>query len=160
VTAAAGSVAVLGALAAGSASGREATAALALGAIGAALVAVAAALRRAWLVPWALVASAAGYLTGRHGAGVSTALAGAALLLAAELAYLALEDDRRIAVEREVTRRRTAAIGALVVAAFAVDLVLDAAASLQGPSGVLLATMGVAATVASLGVVVVLARRA
>jgi hypothetical protein len=160
VTAAVGSVAVLGALAAGSANGRDATAALVLGAAGAALVAVAVSLRRAWLVPWALVASAAGYLAGRHGVGVSTALAGAALLLAAELAYLSIEDDRRIAVEPEVSRRRTAAIGALAVAAFAVDLILGAAASLQGPSGVLLATVGVAATLASLGVVVVLARRA
>jgi hypothetical protein len=160
VTAAAGAVAVLGALAAGSASGRDSTAALALGIGGAGLLAVATSLRWTWLVPWALVASAAGYLTGRHGIGVSTALAGCALLLAAELAYLSIEDDRRIAVEPEVTVRRAAAIGALVVAAFVVDLVVDAATALQGPTGVLLATIGVAAALASLTVVLVLARRA
>jgi hypothetical protein len=111
-------------------------------------------------VPWALVASGGGYLTGRHGIGVSTALAGCALLLAAELVYVSLDDDRRIAVEREVAIRRPAAIGALVAAAFAVDLLLGAATSLEGPSGVLLAAVGVAAAVGSLAVVLLLARRA
>ncbi|HVV58187.1 MAG TPA: hypothetical protein VHC45_07470 [Gaiellaceae bacterium] len=153
-------MAVLGALAAASGGGRDATAALALGGAGAALLAVAASLRRTWLVPWALVASAAGYLTGRHGVGVSTALAACALLLAGELAYLSIDDDRRIAVESDVTVHRAAAIGGLVVAAFGVDLLLDAATSLRGPSGVLLATIGVAAAVGALSVVVALARRA
>lgn len=134
--------------------------ALGLGTTGAALLALATAARRPWLVPWALVASAAGFLTGRHGIGVSTALAGCALLLAAELGYLSIEDDRRIAVEGDVTLRRLASIGALVVAAFAVDLLLDAATSLRGPSGVLLATIGVAAAVGSVAVVLALARRA
>lgn len=151
---------MLGVLAAGSASGRDSTAALALGIGGAVLLTLAASLRWAWLVPWALVASAAGYLTGRHGIGVSTALAGGALLLAAELGYLSIEDDRRIAVESDVTIRRAAAIGALVVVAFAVDLVVDAATGLQGPTGVPLATIGVAAALGSLTVVLVLARRA
>ena len=41
-----------------------------------------------------------------------------------------------------------------------VDLLLDAATSLRGPSGVLLATIGVAAAVGSVAVVLALARRA
>ncbi len=153
-------MAVLAVLAAGSDSGAYALVALALGLGGAVLLAAAVALRWPGSVMWAIVASGAGFVVGRHGIGVSTALAGCALLLAAELAHWSIDDDRRIAVERQVTVRRAAVVGAVTAAGFAVDLVLAAATSLRAPSGVVLAAIGVAAMVASLSMLAVLARRA
>jgi hypothetical protein len=153
-------VAVLAALAASSSSGDEALLAFALGIGGAALLAAAVLLRWPSAVLWGIVASGAGFLVGRHGIDVGTALAGAALLLAAELAHWSIEDDRRIAVDRPVTVRRATVVGAVTVAGFAVDLVLDAATSLRAPSGVLLAALGVAAMVGSFSLLAALARRA
>jgi hypothetical protein len=151
---------VLAALAAAASSGADALLAFVLGSGGAVLLAAAVLVRRPGSVLWGIVASGAGFLVGRHGIGVGTALAGAALLLAAELAYWSIEDDRRITVERPVIVRRAAVVGAVAVAGLAVDLVLDAATSLQAPSGVLLAALGVAAMVASFSLLAVLARRA
>lgn len=147
-------------LAVASRSGDEASLAFALGIGGALLLAAVVILRWPSSVLWGIVASGAGFVVGRHGIDAGTALAGAALLLAAELAYWSIEDDRRISVDRAVTVRRAGVVAAVAAAGLAVDLVLDAATSLQAPSGALLAALGVAGMVGSFSMLAVLARRA
>lgn len=126
------------------------------------LLAFALVLRLARVVPWVVLAAGAAYLTGRAGNGVvdgKATVVGAALLLAAELAIWSIEHDARIAAERALTIRRVARLGGLIFAAFLVNVMLLGAAGVSAESGVLLAAIGVAASVSAIALIVRLARR-
>jgi hypothetical protein len=66
--------------------------------------------------------------------------------------------DRRIVSERALVLRRAGTIAAVVAAAGVVGFVLVAAAALSGSAGLLIALLGVAATVTATGVILRLAR--
>jgi hypothetical protein len=126
------------------------------------LLALALVLRLGRAVPWVVLAAGAAYLTGRAGNTVvdgKAALVGAALLLAAELATWSIEHDARIAAERSLTIRRAARLGGLVGAAVLVNVILLGAAGVSAESDVLLAAVGVAASVSAIALIVRLARR-
>jgi hypothetical protein len=130
---------------------------------GAGLVVLAAgvALRRAALLPWAIAAVGAGWLLGRaHGAGVDhlAPLAGAGLLVAAELAYGSLAEDPRIRVDRGVTAAWLATIAVVAAGGGALGLLALAAADVAVSTGVLLSAAGVAAAVGAVALVVRLGR--
>lgn len=154
---------LLGALAAASNAGAYAAAAEGAGAAGLLLLAAAVALRLAFLVPWAVAASAGGYLVGRTGgAGVDlwSPLVGVGLLVAAELAYWSIEHDRRIRVELRVTLARALAVAGVAAAGGVAGLLVLSATSLDVGAGLLLAAVGVAAAVAAVAVSLRLARPA
>jgi hypothetical protein len=153
-------VAVLGVLAGASPAGRLASLSSGLAAIAVGVLAVAVVLRWPVLVAWAIAVAGAAFVVGRPGVGAGDAVAGCGLLLAAELAYWSIEHDRRIRVERVVTVRRALALAALMLAAVAADLLLVSATALAAPGGVLLAALGAAAAVATLALVLRLARPA
>jgi len=138
-------------------------AALAIATGGLSLVLLGAGLVLRWpaTIPWAVLASGAGYLITREGHAVVdgwAALVGVALLLAAELAFWSIEHDRRIRTERALVVRRVWTLVMLAAAALFVDFVLLAAAAVTASAGVLLAAVGVAAAVAAVAVVLRLAR--
>jgi len=115
------------------------------------------------MVPSAVVAIGGGYVLARSGHGTAdgwAAVVGVALLATAELATWSIEHDARIHVERAVTRRRLATLAALVVGALLLDVFVVASAAVAGPSGLLLAIVGVAAAVASVALVARLVRTA
>lgn len=85
---------------------------------------------------------------------------GAGLLLAAELAYWAIEHERLVREEAAVTLRRAATLGGLVAASLLAGLVVVAVAGLQVGAGLPLAAAGTAAAVGLLLLVARLARRA
>ena len=131
---------------------------------GIALLAFAIALVPRWpnAIPWALLLAGAAYLAGRSGGSVVdgwSAVAGALLLLAAELATWSIGDDPRIAAERSLTVRRAATVAALVLVALFVDFLLLATAAISSSAGVLVAALGVAATVAAVAYVLRLLRQ-
>ena len=141
--------------------GRFAGLAAAAAVVGIALLTAALALRLHPLLPWALAATGTAYLAGRaghHAVDGRAAVVGALLLLAAELGSWSIEDDARIRAERALVVRRLVAVGALVAAALAVDVVLLAAAAVASPAGVVLAAAGVAAAVTALALVLRLVR--
>jgi hypothetical protein len=143
--------------------GRLAALADALGGAALLLLAFALVLRFARIVPWVVLAAGAAYLTGRAGDSVvdgKATLVGAALLLAAELATWSIEHDARVTAERALTIRRAARLGGLVGAAFLVNVILLGIAGVSAGSDVLLAAVGVAASVSSIALIVRLARRA
>jgi hypothetical protein len=112
-------------------------------------------------IPWAIAFAAADYVTGRaeHAAVDGWAAAvGAALLLSAELATWSIDHDRRIPTERQLVARRAAIVASLVVVSFLVAFVLVGAAAVSASSDLLLTTVGVAAAVAAVGVILRLAR--
>ena len=114
-------------------------------------------------VPWAVVAIGGGYVIARSGHATVdgwSVLVGVALLASAELATWSIEHDARIHVERAVTRRRLATLAALVVGALLLDVFVVASAAVAGPSGLLLAVVGVTAAVASVALVARLVRTA
>ena len=159
-----GAVAAVAATAALSAAqaGRYGALADALGGAALVLLAFALALRLARIVPWVVLAAGAAYLTGRAGNSVvdgKATLVGAALLLAAELAVWSIEHDARIVAERALTIRRIARLAGLVGAAFLVNVMLLGAAGVSAESDVLLAAVGVAASVSAIALIVRLARR-
>jgi hypothetical protein len=155
-----GAVAIgtIAAIALASHHGRFAGPASGLGVAAAIVLSVALILRWPIVVPWAIALSGAGYVIGRPGVSVSTAVSGAGLLLAAELAYWAIEHDGRIQVERDVTTRRVLALVLVVSAALAVDLLLLPATALAAPRGLALAGLGAVAAVVILALMVQLAR--
>jgi hypothetical protein len=129
----------------------------------AALIVEAIALVLRWprLVPWAVLAASAAYVIGREGKSVvdpRATLIGAALLLSAELATWSTEHDARIKAERSLTVRRIATVTLLVAAAMLVDVLLLGTAGLSAESGVLLAAIGVAASVSAVALVLRLLR--
>jgi hypothetical protein len=112
-------------------------------------------------VPWTVLVAATAYLTGRNGGSVVdgwAAVAGALLLLAAELASWSIDDDPRLSAERSLTVRRVVTLAALVLVALFVDFVLLATAAVSSSAGVLVAAVGVAATVAAVTLVLRLSR--
>jgi hypothetical protein len=130
---------------------------------GVALFLLALALVARWpnAVPWAVLVAAAAYLTGRSSGSVVdgwAAVAGALLLLAAELASWSIDDDPRLQAERSLTLRRAVTLAVLVLVALFVDFVLLATAAVSSSAGVLVAAVGVAATVAAVTLVLRLLR--
>jgi hypothetical protein len=114
-------------------------------------------LRRAALLPWAIVLVGAGWLAGHaHGSGVDhlAPLAGAGLLVAAELAYGSLAEDARIRVEARVTAGWLAAVAATAAGGAAIGVLALAAADVAVSAGVLLSAAGVAAAVGAVALVV------
>lgn len=113
------------------------------------------------LIPWALLATGAGYLSGREGRAVVdgwAAVVGVLLLLAAELASWSIEHDARIRTERRLLMRRIVTLAALTAAALLVNFLLLATAALSAPAGILLAMAGVGAAVLAVGIVLRLLR--
>ena len=113
------------------------------------------------LIPWALLATGAGYLSGREGRAVVdgwAAVVGVLLLLAAELASWSIEHDSRIRTERRLLMRRIVTLAALTAAALLVNFLLLATAALSAPAGILLAMAGVGAAVLAVGIVLRLLR--
>ena len=107
-------------------------------------------------IPWAILFAGGGYLLAREGnAAVDgwAAAIGVLLLLAAELASWSMEHDARIKTEPALVMRRAATLGGLVAVALFVNFVLLGAAGLAASAGVLLAAVGVAASVAAVAVV-------
>jgi hypothetical protein len=143
------------------AAGHRAPAAWALTAAALALLSVGVALRLPLIVPWAVAFAAGDYVLTRTGGDVVdgwAAVAGAALLLAAELALWSATDDPRLHVERPVVVRRIVTIAALVLAGLLVGFLLLGAAAITASSGVVVAAAGVAAAVTSIAFVLRLLR--
>ncbi len=141
--------------------GGVASVAAAAGAAALVLLAAGLVLQVPQTIPWAIAAAGAGYLVTRVGhAAVDgwAALVGAALLLAAELAFWSAMDDTRIRVERALVAARVATIAALVATTLLVDFLLLGTAAVSGSSSVVLAGAGVAAAVAAVAVVLRLLR--
>jgi hypothetical protein len=141
--------------------GQLAPAADALAGAALALLAVGVVLRLPLLVPWAIAAAGGGFVLTRTGGDVVdgwAALVGAALLLAAELAFWSATDDPRLSVERPVIVRRTVTIAALAVTGLLVGFLLLGAAAVSASSGVVVAAAGVAAAVASVALALRLLR--
>jgi hypothetical protein len=136
---------------------------LAGGAALAGLVAMAIAIVLRWpgVIPWAVLATGAGYLSGREGRALVdgwAAVVGVLLLLSAELASWSIEHDARIRTEGPLLARRVVTLAALVAAALLVNFLLLATAALSAPAGILLAAAGVGAAVTAVGVVLRLVR--
>jgi len=118
------------------------------------------ALRRPAAVPWSLFGLAALYAATLRGSeldGWSVAY-GAGLLLAAELAYAAIDHERLVREERAVVVRRWAALGGLLAASVLAALVVVVVAGLDVGAGLPLAAAGAAAAVGLLVLVARLAR--
>jgi hypothetical protein len=116
-------------------------------------------LRAAAAVPWTLLALGAAYAATLHDRGLDgwSIAVGAALLLAAELAYWAIEDDRRLRVEPELQLRRAAAIAAVVAAGLVAGLAVVVAAGVDLGAGLPLTAAG---AVAAVGLLLLIARLA
>ncbi len=105
--------------------------------------------------------AAGGYVSTREGkSGVDgwAAVIGVLLLLAAELASWSIDHDARIRTETTLLVRRVATLVGLIAVALFVNLLLLAAATVSAGAGVLLAAVGVAASVAAVAVVLRLLR--
>jgi hypothetical protein len=138
--------------------GAWAEAGAALGAALALLLALAVVFRAAALVPWSLFGVGALYAATLRGGLDGWAIAvGAALGIAAELAYWAIEDEPRLRPARDVTLRRIATIAALVAATGVAGVIVLAAAGLEVGAGLPLALAG---AVAAAGLLVLVARLA
>jgi hypothetical protein len=141
--------------------GNRAPAAYALTGAALVLLGLAVGLRRPLFVPWAITFAGGSYVLTRTGGEVVdgwAALAGAALLLAAELALWSATDDPRLPVERPVVVRRAVTIASLVATALLVGFLLLGASALTASSGVVVAAAGVAAAVTSIALVLRLLR--
>jgi hypothetical protein len=141
--------------------GDRAPAAYALTGAALLLLGVALAFRLPLFVPWAVAFAGVDYVLTRPGGDVVdgwAALAGAALLLSAELAFWSATDDPRLRVERAVVVRRTVTIAALVLTGLLVGFLLLGAAAITTSSGVVVAAAGVAAATTSIAIVARLLR--
>ena len=113
------------------------------------------------LVPWAVLATGAGYVSGREGRDLVdgwAAAVGVLLLLSAELASWSIEHDARVRTERGLVVRRVITLVLLILTALFVNFLLLATAAVSGPSGILLAASGVAAAVLAVAIVLRLVR--
>jgi hypothetical protein len=143
------------------AAGHRAPAAYALTGAALLLLALGLVLRLPRFVPWAIAFAGADYVLTRTGGDVVdgwAALAGAALLLTAELGFWSATDDPRLPVERPVVLRRAVTIAALVLTGLLVGFLLLGAAAVTASSGVVVAAAGVAAAVTSIALVLRLIR--
>lgn len=132
-----------------------------LAALGCALLALGLALRQPETIPWAILLTAAAYVTGREGGAgvdVGAAVMGALLLLSAELASWSIDHDARIAQEPSLTTYRLLVIGLLVAGALVLGFVLLGAAAATTATGLTVAAVGVAAAVAAVALVLRLVR--
>jgi hypothetical protein len=112
------------------------------------LLALAIAFRLAGAVPWIVLGLGALYAATLRGGLDGWAIGvGAALLLAAELAYWAIERDRRLREEPDVTLRRAAGIAGLVAAGLVAGLAVVIAAGIDLGAGLPLAAAGAVAAV-------------
>jgi hypothetical protein len=137
---------------------------VAQGGAGAAMIVllVALVLRMPGFVPWSVALLAATYLAGRTGHATvdgRAAVVGVLLLLAAELATWSVSVDKRIAAERALVVRRTLTLLGLCLVALAANFFLLATSAVSASSGALLATVGTAAAVGAVALVVRLAFR-
>jgi len=143
------------------AAGHRAPAAYALTAAALLLLAIGVAFRLPLFVPWAVAFAGADYVLTRTGGDVVdgwAAVAGAALLLSAELGFWSATDDPPLRVERPVAVRRAVTIAALVLTGLLVGFLLLGAAAITASSGVVVAAAGVAAATTSISVVLRLLR--
>ena len=117
-------------------------------------------LRRAGVVPWVLFALAALYAATLHGGALDgwSVAVGVGLLLAAELAYAAIEHETRLRVDRIVGLRSAATVAGLVAGGALAGLVVLVVAGLNVGAGLPLAAVGTAAAVGLLALVARLAR--
>lgn len=142
--------------------GRYAQAALGATAFALLLLVVALVLRAPVLVPWAVIATAAGYLAVRVGHDSVdgwAAVVGVLLLLAAELAAWSIDADPRIRAERALVVRRALTLAGLCAAALVANFLLLATTALTASAGALLALLGTTAAVVAVAVVLRLSRR-
>lgn len=136
--------------------GAVGTAGAVVAALGVPPLVIAAVFRFTPAIPWAVGVTGAGYVIGRtHHATVDgwAAVVGALLLLGAELAWWAAEEDRRIPAERGVTVRRLTLLAALTAASALVGVVLVGAAAVSTPAGTTLSVVGMAAAVGAVAVI-------
>jgi hypothetical protein len=141
--------------------GRFADLTLGIGGLAVALLAVGLVLRWRSLIPWSVLVAAGGYLSAREGKSAVdgwAAVVGVLLLLAAELASWSIEHSVLVKTEPGLVARRAGTLAALVAVALFVNLLLLAAATVSASAGVLLAAVGVAASVAAVAVVLRLLR--
>jgi hypothetical protein len=137
---------------------------VAQGGAAAAMVVLLVALVLRWpsAVPWSVGLLAATYLAGRTGHATvdgRAAVVGVLLLLSAELASWSVTVDKRIAAERALVIRRTATLLGLCLVALLANFMLLATSAVSASSGALLATVGTAAAVGAVALVVRLAFR-
>jgi len=134
-------------------------AAIAQGGAAAAMLVLLVALVQRWpsAAPWSVAILAGSYLAGRTGhtrVDGWAAVVGVLLLLAAELASWSVEADRRIVAERPLVVRRALTLLGLCGVALVANFLLLASSAVAAPSGALLATVGTAAAVAAVALVV------
>jgi len=136
--------------------------ALALGALGLALLAVGLLLRSSGLLAWGLVALGGEYSVWFAAQGLAldeyAPLYAATFLLVAELAYWSIELRGRAHEAERLTERRAALIAILALLAISAGGVVLAATAVDLGSGVAIDLLGIAAAVAALAVVATLAR--
>jgi hypothetical protein len=132
-----------------------------LSAIGLLALACGLVVRRMGPVPWAVVVLGSAYVVARidhETVDGWAAVVGTALLVTAELASWSIEHDSRIHEERAVLQRRIATLVALAAGALLLNVLVVASAAFSGSSGLLLASVGVAAAVAAVAVLLRLVR--
>jgi hypothetical protein len=141
--------------------GRLATLGAVIGALGLVLLGAGLVLRWPATIPWSVLLVGGGYLVAREGNPLVdgwAAAIGVLLLLAAELASWSIEHDARIEAEHSLVVRRVATLAGLIAAALVVNFMLLGTAGITASAGVLVATVGVMAAVASVAVVLRLLR--
>jgi hypothetical protein len=112
-------------------------------------------------IPWAILFGGGAYLSAREGRSAIdgwAAVVGVLLLGSAELASWSIEHDARIRTETALGLRRAGTLAALVAVALFVNALLLAAATVAASTGVLLAAVGVGASVTAVAVVLRLLR--
>lgn len=119
-------------------------------------------LRWASVPPWAVAILGGSYLAGRTGherVDGWAAVVGVLLLLAAELASWSIDVDRRIPAERDLVVRRALTLLGLCGVALVANFLLLATSAISTSSGPLIATLGTAAAVGAVALVVRLGYR-
>lgn len=114
------------------------------------------------VVPWSVALLAGTYLAGRTGHATvdgRAAVVGVLLLLAAEFATWSVDVDKRIKAERALVVRRTLTLLGLCLVALVANFFLLATSAVSASSGALLATLGTAAAVGAVALVVRMAFR-
>ena len=136
---------------------------VAIGGVGAVLLALVLLRRLDGLLPWAIVPLGIAYTAALaiHGSGVDgrAPLVAVAMLLCAELAAWSLDEYHPIAADRDVVTARAGALGALAAASVAASGLI-VALSLAPGSGLGWTVLGAAASVLVVAVAVRLALRA
>ncbi|HXY82009.1 MAG TPA: hypothetical protein VEH55_11620 [Gaiellaceae bacterium] len=136
---------------------------VAIGLLGALLLAFVLVRRADDLLPWALAVLAVAYTVSLfvHGAAVDQAapLVAAGLLLCGELAAWSLDERHGMAAERAVVLRRALALGTLVLAGLGASAAVVAFTAASAGNGLAWTAVGAAAAVLVVGTAARLARR-